>query len=47
MTFGLGVIGAGNYYGLDAIGPAARRATASGAGSSRAPVDDGWKVATA
>ncbi len=46
MTFGLAVLGAGNYYGLDAtvrpmVGDSIRRWFFSGAG------DDGWKVATA
>ncbi len=46
MTFGLAVLGAGNYYGLDAtvrpmVGATLRRWIFSGAG------DDGWKVATA
>jgi thiosulfate dehydrogenase [quinone] large subunit len=46
MTFGLAVLGAGNYYGLDAtvrpmVGDTIRRWFFSGAG------DDGWKVATA
>ena len=46
MTFGLAVLGAGNYYGLDAtvrprVSDGVRRWLFSGAG------DDGWKVATA
>jgi len=46
MTFGLAVLGAGNYYGLDArvrpmVSDGIRRWLFSGAG------DDGWKVATA
>lgn len=46
MTFGLAVLGAGNYYGLDAtvrpmVSDTIRRWFFSGAG------DDGWKVATA
>jgi len=46
MTFGLAVLGAGNYYGVDAtvrqsVGAGLRRWLFSGAG------DDGWKAATA
>ena len=46
MTFGLAVLGAGNYYGLDAtirprVSETVRRWIFSGTG------DDGWKVATA
>ena len=46
MTFGLAVLGAGNYYGLDAtvrprVDDTVRRRIFSGSG------DDEWKVATA
>jgi len=46
VTFGLAVLGAGNYYGVDAtirprVSDGVRRWLFSGAG------DDGWKVATA
>jgi thiosulfate dehydrogenase [quinone] large subunit len=46
ITFGLAVLGAGNYYGLDAtvrprVGDTVRRWFFSGSG------DDSWKVATA